>query len=87
VTQAHKALIDDEKFNFSAGAGSAPAIGRIEFLNLPAATGICDPIRMIALCPRRSERKIALAVMLRLTAMDVCCGPPRSFSAVPGRLY
>jgi hypothetical protein len=23
-----------------------------------------------------SLRKITLAVMLRLTAMDVCCGPP-----------
>jgi hypothetical protein len=37
---------------------------------------VCDPIPMIAMCQRRAERKIALAVMLRLTAMDVCCGPP-----------
>jgi hypothetical protein len=39
---------------------------------------------MIVAYQRRPERKIALAVMLRLTAMDVCCGPPRSF-ALPGR--
>jgi hypothetical protein len=72
--------------NSSAAGGSEPAIGRIEFLNLPAAPGICDPIRMIAMCQRRPERKIALAVMLRLTAMDVCCGPPCYF-AWPGRRY
>jgi hypothetical protein len=24
----------------------------------------------------RTERKIAIQVLLRLTAMDVCCGPP-----------
>jgi hypothetical protein len=41
---------------------------------------------MIAVCQRRPERKIALAVMLRLTAMDVCCGPPRRFAA-PGKHY
>jgi len=41
---------------------------------------VCHSIRMIAMCQRRAERKIALAVMLRLTAMDVCCGPPAAGS-------
>ncbi len=28
-------------------------------------------------CQRiRAERKIAIHILLRLTAMDVCCGPP-----------
>lgn len=25
---------------------------------------------------RNNERKVSLSVMLRITAMDVCCGPP-----------
>jgi hypothetical protein len=25
---------------------------------------------------RNHERKVSLSVMLRITAMDVCCGPP-----------
>lgn len=52
-------------------------MGRIEFLNLPGGAPICDAIRMVAICRVQAERKIALAVMLRLTRMDVCCGPPR----------
>jgi hypothetical protein len=30
--------------------------------------------------PRQTRAHIAIAVFLRLTAMDVCCGPPSSFS-------
>jgi hypothetical protein len=28
---------------------------------------------------RNNERKVSLSVMLRITAMDVCCGPPLRF--------
>lgn len=28
---------------------------------------------------RTNERKVSLSVMLRITAMDVCCGPPSRF--------
>jgi hypothetical protein len=30
---------------------------------------------------RTNERKVSLSVMLRMTAMDVCCGPPALFPA------
>ncbi len=28
---------------------------------------------------RNNERKVSLSVMLSITAMDVCCGPPIRF--------
>ncbi len=28
---------------------------------------------------RNNERKVSLSVMLRIAAMDVCCGPPIRF--------
>lgn len=36
---------------------------------------------MIGAMLRTATRKISLRVMLRITAMDVCCGPP-SFKTV-----
>jgi hypothetical protein len=33
---------------------------------------------MMILRPETAERKISIRVFLRLTRMDVCCGPPTS---------
>ncbi len=38
---------------------------------------VCDHTGMLILPPDSAERKIAIHVLLRLTRMDVCCGPPR----------
>jgi hypothetical protein len=38
---------------------------------------VCNPTDMLILPPDSAERKIAIHVLLRLTRMDVCCGPPR----------
>ncbi len=36
-------------------------------------------LAIMVMLPRgRTQRKIAIHVLLRLTAMDVCCGPPLS---------
>jgi hypothetical protein len=37
---------------------------------------ICNHASMLILPPDSTERKIAIHVLLRLTRMDVCCGPP-----------
>ena len=45
-----------------------------------AACGICHTTGMsMAATPRMTRAHIAIQVFLRLTAMDVCCGPPSSF--------
>jgi hypothetical protein len=38
--------------------------------------GVCNHTGMLILPPDSRERKIAIHVLLRLTRMDVCCGPP-----------
>jgi hypothetical protein len=41
------------------------------FFRLHNPETVCHHTRMLL-----SDRKIAIHVLLRLTAMDVCCGPP-----------
>ena len=38
---------------------------------------VCHHTGMLIMPPDSTERKIAIHVLLRLTRMDVCCGPPR----------
>ncbi len=44
---------------------------------LHRAARVCHHTFMLILPPDCAERKIAIHVLLRLTRMDVCCGPPR----------
>jgi hypothetical protein len=38
----------------------------------------CHHEYMMILRPETAQRKISIHVFLRLTRMDVCCGPPSS---------
>ena len=44
-------------------------------------TPVCNHTIMLILRPDSAERKIAIHVLLRLTRMDVCCGPPAVYSS------
>jgi hypothetical protein len=51
--------------------------GWYRFFRLHESMNVCHDTRMLLYQRTRAERKIAIHVLLRLTAMDVCCGPPR----------